>query len=117
MSYEDTLEKVIVRLDREEKEKDKRIAELEEERRDDYSEASTYATSLFNTYYKSKPDAVNFELCTSVAAIITQIDNMATGVISELELSRKDLIEEFAEAECLGEVAKIARNCGYIEQE
>ena len=31
MSYEDTLEKVIVRLDREEKEKDKRIAELEEE--------------------------------------------------------------------------------------
>ena len=29
MSYEDTLEKVIVRLDREEKEKDRRIAELE----------------------------------------------------------------------------------------
>ena len=33
--------------------------------------------------------------------------------ISELELSRKDLIEEFAEAECLGEVAKIARQYGY----
>ena len=29
MSYEDTLEKVIIRLDREEKEKDRRIAELE----------------------------------------------------------------------------------------
>tara|TARA_R110000737_G_scaffold179380_1_gene203487 strand:+ start:253 stop:468 length:216 start_codon:yes stop_codon:yes gene_type:complete len=29
MKYEDTLEKVIVRLDGEEKEKDKRIAELE----------------------------------------------------------------------------------------
>ena len=68
----------------------KRIVELEEERRDDYSEASTYATSLFNTYYKSKPDAVNFELCTSVAAIITQIDNMATGVISELEKELSD---------------------------
>ena len=31
MSYEETLEKVILRLDREEKEKDKRIAELEAE--------------------------------------------------------------------------------------
>ena len=31
MSYENTLEKVIVRLDVEEKEKDKRIAELEKE--------------------------------------------------------------------------------------
>tara|TARA_R110000850_G_C9655555_1_gene434921 strand:- start:174 stop:416 length:243 start_codon:yes stop_codon:yes gene_type:complete len=31
MKYEDTLEKVIVRLDREEKEKDRRIAELEKE--------------------------------------------------------------------------------------
>jgi hypothetical protein len=32
MSYEETLEKVILRLDREEKEKDKRIAELEKEK-------------------------------------------------------------------------------------
>ena len=32
MSYENTLEKVIIRLDGEEKEKDKRIAELEKER-------------------------------------------------------------------------------------
>ena len=31
MKYEDTLEKVIVRLDREEKEKDRRIVELEDE--------------------------------------------------------------------------------------
>tara|TARA_R110002167_G_scaffold45774_1_gene137345 strand:- start:603 stop:884 length:282 start_codon:yes stop_codon:yes gene_type:complete len=31
MGYEQTLEKVILRLDREEKEKDKRIAELEKE--------------------------------------------------------------------------------------
>ena len=32
MSYEETLEKVILRLDGEEKEKDRRIAELEKER-------------------------------------------------------------------------------------
>ena len=33
--------------------------------------------------------------------------------IAELEKSRKSLIEEFAEAECLGEVAQIARGYGY----
>tara|TARA_R110002072_G_scaffold152445_1_gene302096 strand:+ start:5111 stop:5419 length:309 start_codon:yes stop_codon:yes gene_type:complete len=36
--------------------------------------------------------------------------------IAELEQSRKDLIEEFAEAECMGDLAKIARNHGYEEQ-
>ena len=35
--------------------------------------------------------------------------------IVELEQQRKDLIEEFAEAECMGDLAKIARNYGYIE--
>jgi hypothetical protein len=33
--------------------------------------------------------------------------------IAELEKERKDLIEEFAEAECMGDLAKIARNYGY----
>jgi hypothetical protein len=33
--------------------------------------------------------------------------------IAELEQERKDLIEEFAEAECMGDLAKIARNYGY----
>jgi hypothetical protein len=36
--------------------------------------------------------------------------------IAELELSRKELIEEFAEADCMGDLAKIARNYGYEEQ-
>jgi hypothetical protein len=62
-----------------------KIAELEEVQVDDYLEASTYALSLYNAHYKNKPDAVNFELCNSVAAVITQIDNMATGVIAELQ--------------------------------
>jgi uncharacterized coiled-coil DUF342 family protein len=35
--------------------------------------------------------------------------------IAELEQQIKDLIEEFAEAECMGDLAKIARNYGYIE--
>jgi hypothetical protein len=35
--------------------------------------------------------------------------------ITELELSIKDLIEEFAEASCMGDLAKIARNYGYEE--
>ena len=33
----------------------------------------------------------------------------------EFKLIRKELIEEFAEAECMGDVAKIARNYGYEE--
>jgi len=39
MSYEETLERVIARLDDEEKEKDKRIAELEKELEFFYEEA------------------------------------------------------------------------------
>ena len=35
----------------------------------------------------------------------------------EFKLSRKELIEEFAEAECMGDLAKIARNYGYEEQD
>ena len=61
------------------------IASLEQEKNDDYAEASSYAMSLYNNYYKNKSDAVDFELCTSVAAVITQIDNMATGRIAELD--------------------------------
>ena len=37
--------------------------------------------------------------------------------IAELEASRKELIEEFAEAECMGDLGKIARNYGYIAKE
>ena len=45
------------------------------------------------------------------------IENAVSSRIAELELSRKELIEEFAEAECMGDLAKIARNYGYQEQE
>jgi hypothetical protein len=69
------------------------IASLEQEKNDDYAEASSYAMSLYNNYYKNKHDAVNFELCTSVAAVITQIDNMATGIIAELEKESSKHIE------------------------
>ena len=44
----------------------------------------------------------------------SRIDFM-NNKIAELERSRKDLIEEFAEAECMGDLAKIARNYGYVE--
>ena len=37
----------------------------------------------------------------------------ADKATQEFELSRKDLIEEFAEAECMGDLEKIARNHGY----
>ena len=35
--------------------------------------------------------------------------------IVELEQGRKDLIEEFAEAVCMGDLASIARSYGYEE--
>jgi uncharacterized protein (UPF0335 family) len=41
------------------------------------------------------------------------ISNEAADKIEELEKERKDLIEEFAGAECMGDLAKIARNYGY----
>ena len=37
--------------------------------------------------------------------------------ITWFKKSRKSLIEEFAEAECMGDLAKIARNYGYVEQD
>lgn len=50
-----------------------------------------------------------------LGAFVKYVDVMEH--ITELELSRKELIEEFAEAECMGDLAKIARNHGYEEQE
>ena len=47
-----------------------------------------------------------------VHSVQMQLD-AANKRIAELELSRKELIEEFAEAECMGDLAKIARNYGY----
>ena len=90
-----------------------KITKLSEEKVYDYIEASTYATSLFNNHYKSKSDAVPLELCDTTRGIVTQIDNMVTGVIAELEKEREELIKEFAEAECMGDLAKITRQYGY----
>jgi hypothetical protein len=67
-----------------------KIAELEEEQVDDYLEASTYAISLFNAHYKNKADAVPIELCDTTRGVVTQIDNMVTGVIAELEKELAD---------------------------
>jgi hypothetical protein len=36
--------------------------------------------------------------------------------IKELERNEKELIQEFAEAECMGDLAKIARNHGYDDK-
>ena len=82
MSYEKTLEKVIIRLDVEEKEKDKRIIELEKERDELSARIKVYE-----------------------------------GEMITLRLTNTVLVEEFAEAECLGEVAKLARFYGYEEND
>jgi hypothetical protein len=51
--------------------------------------------------------------CSLSASITEDVENKKR--IAELELSIKDLIEEFAEASCMGDLAKIARNYGYEE--
>jgi hypothetical protein len=68
-----------------------KIAELEEEQVEDYLEASTYTISLFNAHYKNKADAVPIELCDTTRGVVTQIDNMVTGVIAELEKEKSEL--------------------------
>jgi hypothetical protein len=90
-SYLEKLEKIVIRLSNEVDDERSRIAELEEEQVDDYLEASTYAISLFNAHYKNKADAVPIELCDTTRGVVTQIDNMVTGVIAELEKEKETL--------------------------
>jgi len=47
------------------------------------NEASTLALSLWRRHYKK--DSPVFELCDSVAGIISQIDNMSAGISNSLE--------------------------------
>lgn len=47
-----------------------------------YEEAAGIATWMYDKFYADKTDAVGFELCDSTAGIITQIDNMATGILA-----------------------------------
>jgi hypothetical protein len=60
-------------------------------------EAESLATSLWKRfYYEISP---NFELCDSVAGVISQIDNMAAGLgerITELEARVAELGKELA---------------------
>ena len=71
----------------------KQVAELEQVIENDYRESSSYALSIYNNYYKQRPDAVTFELCDTSAGVVTQIDNMVTGVIAELEKDRDWLLD------------------------
>lgn len=48
-----------------------------------YKFASLLAMTLYENYYMKKPDAVAFELLDTTAGVVSQIDNMLTGVIDE----------------------------------
>lgn len=49
-------------------------------------EAQTLALSLWNKHYKD--ESPNFQLCYTVAGVITQIDNMVAGVNEQLSEAR-----------------------------
>ena len=69
----------------------------------DYSNKFMYEVHQQGTWY----------ICSEISGDFRSLADIKR--IVELELSRKDLIEEFAEAECMGDLAKIARNHGYVE--
>ena len=59
----------------------KDIATIKAENAAAMNEASTLALAIHRRYYlKESP---NFELCDSVAGIISQIDNMAAGLLND----------------------------------
>ena len=65
------------------------------------NEASTLALSLWKRHYKK--DSPVFELCDSVAGIISQIDNMSAGISNSLEAANAEIRES---QEALDEQAK-----------
>lgn len=54
------------------------LERVEKERNDSMREASRLAISLYKTYYTQ--DSPNWGLCDTPAGVITQIDNMITGI-------------------------------------
>ena len=48
---------------------------------DAYNEASRLAVSMYIDFYAGDDDAVGFYLCDSTAGVISQIDNMVTGLV------------------------------------
>lgn len=78
------------------------------------SEASSLAMSLFRKHYSSDPDyasgAVKFGLCDDLRGVISQIDNMSTGLArAELE-ARKPLPLSDAEIIAAQEAIALSRS-------
>jgi BRCT domain type II-containing protein len=82
-----------------------RIAGLEKERDDTLVEASKLAMSIYNRCYRDKSDAVSIDLLDSTLGVMTQIDNMVTGVLQERD--------EFAQ--CLGSLVEAIENSSGYE--
>jgi len=57
----------------------KRIKELEREQERAYDEASKLAMYIWSNHYRD--ESPDFELCDSTAGVISQIDNMITGLL------------------------------------
>lgn len=57
---------------------DKHIKELEQQLEETYNEARRLALSLWRLHYAD--ESPNFELCDTTAGIISQIDNMVSGL-------------------------------------
>ncbi len=69
-------------------------------------EAESLAMALWNQHYKK--DSPNFELCDSVAGVITQINNMTAGLTSTLQSQINKAVRE-----ALDEASTKLETCTY----
>jgi hypothetical protein len=60
------------------------MLKMESELNEAKREAEDLANIMYKKYYANDTDAVPFELCDSVAGVITQIDNMVAGLVRSI---------------------------------
>jgi len=81
------------------KKSQERIKELEDSLAAAKREAENLAMFLWKKYYKE--DSPRFELCDSVAGVISQIDNMATGLVKRPTAQSLAAIQREAIEKCI----------------
>jgi hypothetical protein len=74
------------------------IAELKSQLDESMAEAKETALFLYETHYKNDPDSVPFELLDTLPGVMSQIDNMISGLsrTQRLQSVKADAIKEAA---------------------
>ena len=91
------------------REHSRRLERERDEAREAVRLASIEAKALATSIQKSEYSDVKFELCDSVAGVISQIDNMYAGVREQRDEAR-EVLREIAEASGFDNIGNWARN-------